>query len=65
MKIEELNVSAECRDKLKSAGFITVDEIVDFYQYTIRNATFTISWGECFDEVADRLKQVGLLPEDF
>ncbi len=66
MKIEELDVSEECRNKLKSAGFISVDEIVDFFHHTIGNATYTISWGgECFNEIADRLKLMGLLPEDF
>ncbi|MBA3867807.1 MAG: hypothetical protein H0X30_01490 [Anaerolineae bacterium] len=66
MNIEELGVSEECRDKLRSGGIDNVDDIVDFFQYVFRNATFTISWGgECFDEVVDKLKLMGLLPEDF
>ena len=66
MKIEELDVSEECRDKLRSVGIETVDDIVEFFQYVFRNATYTTSWGgECMDEVIDRLKLMGLLPEDF
>jgi len=66
MKIEELDVSEKCRDQLRSGGIDTVEDIVDFFQYVFRNATFTISWGgECFDEVVAKLKLMGLLPEDF
>ena len=65
MKIEELDVNEGCRDKLRSAGFSNVDEIVKLLQQIVGNATLNISWGECFDEVVDKLKLMGFLPENF
>ncbi len=64
MKIEELDVSEECRGKLKSAGFSNVDDIAKLLQQIVGNATLNISWGECFDEVVNKLIIMGLLPED-
>jgi len=65
MKIEEFDISEECRDELRSAGIESVDDIVEFFQEVVGNATVVISWAECVDEVVDRLKLMGLLPEDF
>ncbi|MBA3867712.1 MAG: hypothetical protein H0X30_01010 [Anaerolineae bacterium] len=35
MKIEALDVSEECRDKLRSGGVDTVDDIVDFFSMSL------------------------------
>jgi len=66
MKIEELDVSEECRDKFRGSGIETADDIVEFFQEVVGNATVVVSWGgECFEEVVAKFKLMGLLPEDF
>jgi len=64
MSIEEFDVSEACRDQLRSTGISSVDELVEFFLY-IKNATFTISWGDCFEEVLNQLKIMELLPKDY
>ena len=65
MKIEKFDVSEECREKLRNAGFSKVDEIAKLLQQIVGNATLNISWGECFEDVVDELKRIGRLPEDY
>ena len=64
MTIEELDVSEACREKLISSGFRDVDEIVKFLLHVPGKATFTFPWIDYFEEVVDKLKLIGLLPED-
>ncbi|MBI1281535.1 MAG: hypothetical protein GC179_25640 [Anaerolineaceae bacterium] len=65
MRIEAFDVNDECKDQLKKAGFSNVDEIAILLQQIVGNATLSISWGECFEEVVDKLQEMGLLPNDF
>ncbi len=64
MKIEELDVSEECREKLISSGFRDVDEIVQFLLHVPGKATFTFPWIDYFEEVVNELKLMGLVPKD-
>ena len=64
MRIEDVNVSEDCRRKLKRAGFTMVEEIVGHLNRARRiGNTGYITWITCIDEIVDELIGLGLWSE--
>jgi hypothetical protein len=62
--LEEMQLSDYCKDKLKSAGFTSAQEIAEFLIETWKGAMVTITWGDCVDVTIEQLREIGCLGED-
>lgn len=64
VKIDELNVSRECRHELTKVGFTTVEEIADFLEQQAKgDATIRAGWLSYFVDIVEQLKLLGLWSE--
>jgi hypothetical protein len=64
MKLDEFNVSQECRHELARVGFATVEEIVEFLEEQAQgHAMIKAGWLKCFDEIVEQLKLLNLWSE--
>ena len=62
MEIDNFQVSEDCRAKLKSAAFTSVEEIVEFLDNHWGAFPIESQWilSNCFEEILDQMKIIGI-----